>query len=219
MVHPPRRPRALWSAVGVGVGVVLAGAPALAVGQTSALAAPGQLLVARGHGWTSHGLEGPVPKPGACHYRRSAPGWYRPDPRCTPGAIDPSVTQADLFRTICWVDGYTARVRPPYRLTEPFKYSAERAYRDPAPTWNSELDHLVPLELGGASDTQNLWPQPDQGKPARFDPQDPYGINAKDGVEDRLHDAVCAGQVSLHAAQAAIVANWTTAEGRLGVRP
>ena len=78
----------------------------------------------------------------------------------------------------------------------------------------------MPLGLGGASDTRNLWPEPDQGTPEQFDPQDPYGINAKDGVEDRLHDAVCrTRQVSLAAAQHAIAADWTTAETRLGVAP
>ena len=35
-----------------------------------------------------------------------------PDRRCTPGAIDPAVTQADIQSTIC-VTGYADTVRPP----------------------------------------------------------------------------------------------------------
>ncbi len=42
---------------------------------------------------------------------------------------------------------------------------------------------------------------------------------ARDGVEDRLHTAVCNGEVILTAAQQAIAANWVTAEAVLGVKP
>lgn len=177
------------------------------------------LVHADGDGWTPAGLEGPVPGPGTCHYRTAADGYLLPDPACTPGAVDSGVTQADLDSTICRAGGYTGSVRPPESMTERFKYQSEAAYRDPASTSDTELDHLVPLELGGASDTPNLWPEPDQGQPAQFDPQDPFGLNGKDGVEDRLHDAVCAGQVSLAQAQDAIAVDWTTALSRLGVAP
>jgi hypothetical protein len=27
-----------------------------------------------------------------------------------------------------------------------------------------ELDHLIPLELGGSNDLRNLWPQPFEGE-------------------------------------------------------
>jgi hypothetical protein len=172
---------------------------------------PGVAVVARGNGWTPAGLEGPVPAPGSCHYGRAADGYPLPDPTCTPGAIDRSVTPTTVCRR--------GPARPPLRLTEPFKDAAERAYRDPYPTDRTELDHLVPLGLGGASDTRNLWPEPDQGSPAQFDPSDQYGSNAKDGVEDRLHAAVCGGRVDLAAAQAAIAADWTTALVRLGLSP
>lgn len=160
-----------------------------------------------------------MPAPGSCRYRTAADGYTLPDPQCTPGALDPSVNQADLASTICRSGGYTSSVRPPESLTAPFKRRSEAAYRDPDPSSATELDHLVPLGLGGASDTRNLWAQPDQGRPAQYDPQDGFGINAKDGVEDRLHAAVCGGRVVLAAAQAAIAADWTTALGRLGVAP
>ncbi|HET9076002.1 MAG TPA: hypothetical protein VFN68_03650, partial [Acidimicrobiales bacterium] len=177
------------------------------------------LVTAAGAGWTASGLDGPVPAAGTCHYGRAADGYPLPDPACTPGAVDPTVTQADLRSTVCRAGGYSRSVRPPERLSGPFKRLSEAAYRDPRASSGTELDHLVPLGLGGASDTRNLWAQPDQGRPAQFDPQDPFGINAKDGVEDRLHDAVCRGQVGLAAAQQAIASDWTTALARLGVSP
>ena len=169
--------------------VLLLGALALPlVGCTASPTAPVTANTG-GAGWTVTGLEGPVPAPGSCHYGRAGDGYTLPDPACTPGAIDRSVTTA----TLCRPGGYTASVRPPVRLTEPFKYASMRAYRDPNPTNRTELDHLVPLGLGGSSATPNLWAEPDQGSPAAFDPSDPYGANAKDGVENRLHDAVCSG--------------------------
>lgn len=176
-------------------------------------------MAAAGAGWAPAGLEGPVPAPGTCAYRVGSDGFDLPDPSCTPGSVNPAVTQADLGSTVCRRGGYTSSVRPPESITAPFKRASEAAYRDPYSSYHTELDHLVPLELGGASDTFNLWAEPDQGRPSRFDPQDPYGINAKDGVEDRLHTAVCDGQVTLAAAQRAIASDWITALARLGVTP
>lgn len=178
---------------------------------------PSVPLSSPGRGWDDAGLQGPVPGRGSCRYRRAADAFYLPDPACTPGAVDPTVTQSDLEATICRSGGYTSSVRPPESMTEPFKKKVELAYADPWSGSRTELDHLVPLELGGSSDTRNLWPEPDQGEPAEFDPQDPFGANAKDGVEDRLHEAVCSGRVSLVAAQTAMVGDWTTAMARLGI--
>lgn len=50
--------------------------------------------------------------PGQCHARTAANGEPLPDPACTPGAIDPAVTQANISSTICR-SGYTSTVRPP----------------------------------------------------------------------------------------------------------
>ena len=69
----------------------------------------------------------------------------------------------------------------------------------------TELDHLVPLELGGSNDATNLWPEY------------PPVPNPKDKVENALNAAVCAGRVSLVAAQNAIASDWLTAEKKLGI--
>lgn len=172
------------------------------------------VVVADGPGWTAGGLEGPTFGPGTCH---AGVGEFRgqpqplPDPRCSPGAIDAVVTQASAGQTICRAGGYTSTVRPPEGLTEAEKLATMRAYDVGGPPSGYELDHLVPLELGGASDTRNLWPEQDVGGTSTF------VRNAKDQVEDDLHAAVCSGRVRLAAAQQAIAANWTTAEQLLGL--
>ena len=134
---------------------------------------------------------------GRCYYRDRG---ELPDPRCTPGSIDPIVTQANIRSTICkggWTDPH---LRPPEPQTEAFKYDvAYPAYGTPQ-SEKTELDHLVPLELGGSNDATNLWPEY---------PPDP---NPKDKVEDALNHAVCDGRVSLVRAQDAIAADWMTAE-------
>jgi ribosomal protein L24E len=164
-------------------------------------------LIATGVGWSSSGLEGPMPAPGSCHYGTAANGLVLPDPTCTPGAINTAVTQADIRSTIC-TTGYTDTVRPPVSITEPAKYKSMSAYNSTGSATLYEYDHLVPLELGGSSDVRNLWPEPHAG-----------GSYTKDGVEGRLNAVVCSGQVTLAAAQQAIAANWTTAEATLGVSP
>lgn len=132
-------------------------------------------------------------------------GGKLPDPSCTPGATDSAVTQATIGVTICQ-SGWTARVRPPEVWSERYKYGvAWPSYGVPGAV-HGELDHLVPLELGGApADPRNLWPEPGPVP------------NAKDAVEHKLNEAVCWGRVTLAAAQQAIAANWTTAETKLGV--
>jgi hypothetical protein len=139
----------------------------------------------------------------SCHARDHG---RLPDLACTPGSVDPAVTQRDIRSTICRA-GWTATVRPPERQTEHAKYHvAYPAYHIPDGTV-SELDHDVPLELGGSNDITNLWPEAGRVP------------NAKDKVERALNRAVCGGKVSLAAAQRAIAADWQTAEARLGLVP
>ncbi|MGH9073761.1 MAG: hypothetical protein ACRDZQ_06540, partial [Acidimicrobiales bacterium] len=165
------------------------------------------------------GRSGPGTYPaGPCHYRggeTTGPFTSQalPDPACTPGAVDPAVTQADLDRTVCR-EGWTDTVRPPESYTEPLKFAALAAYGQPGVAHLYELDHLVPLELGGApSDPRNLWPEPDDH------PEGPSGYyaNSKDWVEHELNRAVCDRRVPLAAAQEAVAGDWETALGRLGL--
>lgn len=119
-----------------------------------------------------------------------------PDPKCTPGVADPSVTQDNIDSTIC-VSGYTKTVRPPVSVTEPQKLESMKAYGFDGSPSNYEFDHLIPLGVGGApDDMRNLWPEP---HPSSSD---------KDRFENYLHKQVCSGAMDLKTAQNEIASNW-----------
>lgn len=115
-----------------------------------------------------------------------------PDSACTPGAIFPDATRAQ----IC-VYGYTKTVRDvPLELKKEVyaEYGAVYRYRG-----EYEVDHLISLELGGSNDISNLWPEAASPTP---------GFHEKDQVENYLHDRVCNGEISLVNAQKEIAGNW-----------
>jgi hypothetical protein len=149
----------------------------------------------------------PQPPAGSCHYTfvLTAP---LPDAHCTPGALNPQVSQDTLASTIC-KSGYASSIRPPESITEPEKRASALAYGYTGPFSTGEYDHLVPLELGGdPNDPANLWVEPNDN------PSATTTANAKDVLEDRLHSLVCSGQLSLATAQDAIASNWVTAYGQ-----
>jgi hypothetical protein len=197
-------------AVAIAAAVALAGCSSLASGLSSALAtsappgggAPASTVQQSGTSFVR------VHDPKKVTYSRTLrtckfrDGDQLPDPACTPGSVDPAVTQANIHSTICR-SGYTTTVRPPSSQTEHAKFDiAYPAYGVPHSD-KSELDHLVSLELGGSNDIANLWPE--IGKQP----------NPKDKVENDLHRAVCDGKVTLAAAQHAIATDWLTAEATL----
>lgn len=125
----------------------------------------------------------------------------RADKTCTPGVTNPDVTQATIHSTIC-VSGWTKTVRPPASYTDALKRQqiTEYGYSDTNPA-DYEEDHLIPLEVGGnPTDPRNLWPEPHGG--AR-------GSKVKDPVENQFKTAVCSGSMTLDAARAQILADWT----------
>jgi len=69
-----------------------------------------------------------------------------------------------------------------------------------------EVDHLVPLELGGNNDIANLWPEAAYPKP---------GFHEKDQVENYLHDQVCSGAMPMKEAQTEIATNWLAVYNRM----
>lgn len=132
-----------------------------------------------------------------------------PDPACTPGALNPDVTQATISSTIC-VSGWTSTIRPPTSYTNGLKVQgiSDYGYSDTS-TADYEEDHFLPLELGGAPrDPANLWPQPRYGSQTAAN---------KDSVENYVKRAVCAGSATLADAQHAMLTDWTTAESVLGI--
>jgi hypothetical protein len=148
------------------------------------------------------------PATGSCHPLGSGLD-QRPDRRCTPGAVNPDVTQATIASTIC-KSGWTKTVRPSESITATEKLASLHAYGE-GPASRFEYDHFVPLELGGAvNDARNLWPEPDY--PGRSG----FYLNPKDHLETALKRLVCAGRMTLATAQREIATNWVSAMGRYG---
>jgi hypothetical protein len=118
-----------------------------------------------------------------------------PDPQLTPGATL-EVTTSD----IC-VPGYTKKVR---HVPAAIKQQVYAAYgiQNHAPR-EYEIDHLIPLELGGSNAMKNLWPQSYQTQP--------WNAHVKDRLENVLHRLVCSGQLGLDTAQRDIATDWIAA--------
>ena len=191
-------------------GTIVAEVPASATGAAAGARAPDARATARAAGAgplarvASRGLAvsrvtrdvvQPQPAPGSCH-ARGVGSFSLPDPRCTPGAIDPAVRQSNIASTICR-SGYTRTVRPPAEITAAEKRASMAAYGDHGSPRAYEYDHLVPLELGGAAnDPRNLWPEPG------------HAPNPKDALENSLRDVVCGEAITLTSAQRQIAGDW-----------
>ena len=68
-----------------------------------------------------------------------------------------------------------------------------------------EIDHLIPLCLGGSDDFSNLWPQP------RRSVEPKWNAEAKDRLERLMCEMVCKGQLDISMAQEAIAKDWIAA--------
>ena len=145
------------------------------------------------------------------------PGTTWPDRALTPGAIDPGVTDA----AICahdWAPGdppqrggdltYAKAARHTSAHVKDAVFAAYHVTNphDGGHSW--EVDHLVPLSLGGRDLRENLWPQSRAGN----------GLNAwaKDRLEYRLYRMVCdpaprTPALPLTTAQTAIRTDWVAA--------
>jgi hypothetical protein len=117
----------------------------------------------------------------------------RPDPKLTPGATL-AVTTAD----VC-VPGYTKKVR---NVPAKVKRQVFAEYSIQYVPKAHEVDHLIPLELGGSNSVRNLWPESYQGV---------WNARVKDVLENNLHRRVCQGSLPLEEAQKAISKDWIAA--------
>lgn len=116
-----------------------------------------------------------------------------PDAACTPGAVFADATP----NKIC-ISGYTKQVRSVSTKLKKQIYAAYNIVYPPS-TGTYELDHLIPLALGGNNDAANLFPEARDPAP---------GFKEKDVVEVYLYGEMCAGHISLVSAQAQIASNW-----------
>jgi hypothetical protein len=134
----------------------------------------------------------------------------------TSGAIDPRVTQATTGKTIC-APQYTDIVGLSIAYADPIKTSMLSNGHLPGTVQNYELDHLIPLNLGGSpTSRRNLWMQPygDANhllKDADKWPDDGSvlpGARQKNLVETMLNNDVCEGKITLKEAQERIRTDW-----------
>lgn len=137
-----------------------------------------------------HRVEVGTERQHAAEHRETLPPGSVPNSRLTPGAtLD--VTKED----ICTV-GYTKKVRD---VPVSVKRQVYAEYGTPYVRGMYEVDHLIPLELGGSNSIRNLWPEPYNLV---------WGAHVKDQLENRLHELVCQGSVPLATAQNRISQDW-----------
>lgn len=130
---------------------------------------------------------------------------YAPDGTAMPDRIlTPGSALVSAAAVVC-APGYPASVSD---VSEDVRRGVFAAYAvDYAQRDGYQLDHLVPVELGGDNSERNLWPQPRTG---------PGAAEVKDGLEIHLHDLVCAAMVPLAEAQQAIAGDWSAASAKYG---
>lgn len=117
----------------------------------------------------------------------------RPDPRLTPGVINPAITDVCAIKWGRDVRHVSARMKKEVFARYGIAWERHAEF---------EVDHLISRELGGADDVRNLFPQHWAA---------PWGAHQKDRLENRLHALVCAQTITLREAQTAISADWIAA--------
>jgi hypothetical protein len=122
-----------------------------------------------------------------------------PDPTLTPGAVRTTnigeVCSASTRDLRHWSRERDDHVMAEYGLPE----GAHPQF---------EVDHLIPLCLGGADSDANLWPEP------RRSIEPTWNAERKDELEALLCHRACTGELDIGEAQQMIADDWTTAYSR-----
>lgn len=117
-----------------------------------------------------------------------------PDPACTPGGV-----LTGSAEQVC-TPGYAGSVRDVPQAQKEAIYDAY-GITSRAPG-QYQVDHLIPLSLGGSNENANLWPQPGTPRP---------GYEEKNALARYLHGEVCDGDMTLSEAQRRIATDWVAA--------
>ena len=134
-------------------------------------------------------------------------GLPTPDPNCTPGAINPTLTLQVLtsraFKTGCVRDEATSAEQKRktydwYRIRRPANNAGKHQI--------CELDHFISLEIGGADTLENIWAQ---CGPSRRVVLSKRYFKQKDIVENYLAWLVKNRRMFLDEAQRGIADDWT----------
>lgn len=150
--------------------------------------------------------------PGSCHVRVAANGMLLPDPKCTPGAINPTLTVKVLrdprFRTDMVRDKLTSpaaknRVYAWYGIAQPRNNTGQNQV--------CEKDHAIDLGSGGGDCLANIFPQCEPGL-SHAKPVGQRQFKIKDAnAEHQMIAALKAGETDaqLLEQQKRIAADWT----------
>jgi hypothetical protein len=122
----------------------------------------------------------------------AGPAYVYPNPSLTPGAV--LTTDASAICT----SGYASSVRDVSTATKEQVY-AEYGVSYPQPLGAYEVDHFIPLEIGGSNDITSLWLEPASPTP---------GFHQKDQFENFEHGQVCNGTISAAEAQSRMATDW-----------
>lgn len=145
-----------------------------------------------------------IPPAAKCQVRTRGE-YVFPDPACTPGAVNPHLTNAILhdpdFGTGCERDKATSATKKKQTYVW---YGITKPTNNAEPHMICELDHLISIELGGADTLDNIWPQ--------CGPKGAKGENRlfkqKDQVENWLAQMIRDGTMSKEEAQQGIAEDW-----------
>jgi hypothetical protein len=117
----------------------------------------------------------------------------RPDGKLTPGAVASTNTSA-----LCSLPAHSQSEIPVGTEDAVFQ---EYGYTNPQTQSKYEVDYLVPIPLGGARTTANMWPAALKGT----------GFFEKTQLDHILRDLVCRRTITLALAQRDLKHNWYAA--------
>jgi hypothetical protein len=122
-----------------------------------------------------------------------------PDPALTPGAAR-VVSVQELCTTSTKLVRHTSQALK-LKIYKKYGLEPRTSAECSGPSGSCyEVDHLIPLEDGGADVEQNLWPQVYDG---------PWNAHMKDRLENYAHQQICAGKLTIEEAQGLLKGDWT----------
>jgi hypothetical protein len=126
-----------------------------------------------------------------------------PDPMVPINEITPGVVASTDPDEVCgWIGGHSYSQRHRDLRHDKYRFLLRYGY-DVRQTSRYELDHRVPLSLGGADVAENLWPEPWTGQ---------FNAHDKDLLEKWAYRAVCIERtLPLREAQAIFLGDWREA--------
>lgn len=116
---------------------------------------------------------------------------YLPNPKLTPGDV------VEISRTELCND---ERSLP--EVSVAIKRQVFDRYGVSPQSLGYNVDHLIPVALGGTNSIKNLWPQPLSGE---------WNYQMKNRLEAKMRKLVCGGTLSLEQAQKEISEDWVAA--------